>query len=89
MLTWVVYNLLLRFRGWLIEYLGQAETIIDASNLTVRDILAMLDKGDGEILKAVDRKTLFISVNSRVVYDVATQVSKNDLVTLFPIGSGG
>jgi len=81
--------LLLRFRGWLIEYLGQAETIIDASNLTVRDILAMLDKGDGEILKAVDRKTLFISVNSRVVYDVATQVSKNDLVTLFPIGSGG
>jgi len=55
----------------------------------VRDILAMLDKGDGEILRAVDEKRLFISVNSRVVYDLAIQVSNNDLVTLFPIGSGG
>jgi len=48
-----------------------------------------LDKGDGEILRAVDEKRLFISVNSRVVYDLAIQVSNNDLVTLFPIGSGG
>jgi len=81
--------LLLRFRGWLIEYLGEQETTIDASNLTVRKILAMLDKGDGEILRAVDGKALFVSVNSRIVYDLATQVSNNDLVTLFPIGSGG
>jgi len=81
--------LLVRFRGWLIDYLGQHETTIDASNLTVRDILAMLDKGDEEILRAVDGKGLFISVNDRIVYDLATQVSKNDLVTLFPIGSGG
>jgi len=81
--------LLVRFRGWLIEYLGEEETTIDASNLTVRDILAMLDKGDGEILRAVDEKRLFISVNSRVIYDLAIQVSNNDLVTLFPIGSGG
>ena len=81
--------MLLRFRGWLIECLGEKETTIDASNLTVRDILAMLDKGDGEILRAVDEKRLFISVNSRVVYDLAIQVSNNDLVTLFPIGSGG
>jgi len=81
--------LLLRFRGWLIEYLGKKETTIDASNLTVRDILAMLDKGDGEILRAVDEKRLFISVNGRVVYDLAIKVSNNDLVTLFPIGSGG
>jgi molybdopterin converting factor small subunit len=80
---------LLRFRGWLVEYLGKHETTIDASNLTVRDILAMLDKGDGEILRAVDGKGLFISVNSRVVYDLAIQVSNNDLLTLFPIGSGG
>jgi len=80
---------LVRFRGWLIDYLGQHETTIDASNLTVRDILAMLDKGDEEILRAVDGKGLFISVNDRIVYDLATQVSKNDLVTLFPIGSGG
>jgi len=55
----------------------------------VRDILAMLDKGDEEILRAVDRKGLFVSVNGRVVYDLATQLSNNDLVTLFPIGSGG
>jgi len=81
--------LLVRFRGWLIDYLGQHETTIEASNLTVRDILAMLDKGDEEILRAVDGKGLFISVNDRIVYDLATQVSKNDLVTLFPIGSGG
>ena len=81
--------MLLRFRGWLVEYLGEQETNIDASNLTVREILAMLDKGDGEILRAVDGKGLFISVNSRVVYDLAIQVSNNDLVTLFPIGSGG
>lgn len=81
--------MLVRFRGWLIDYLGQHETTIDASNLTVRDILAMLDKGDEEILRAVDGKGLFISVNGRVVYDLATQVSNNDLVTLFPIGSGG
>jgi molybdopterin converting factor small subunit len=81
--------LLLRFRGWLVEYLGNQETTIHASNLAVRDILAMLDKGDGEILKAVDGKGLFVSVNSRVIYDLATQVSNNDLVTLFPIGSGG
>lgn len=81
--------MLLRFRGWLIDYLGEKETTIDASNLTLRDILAMLDKGDGEILRAVDGKGLFISVNSRVVYDLATQVSNNDLVTFFPIGSGG
>jgi len=81
--------LLVRFRGWLIEYLGQEETTIDASNLAVRDIVAMLDKGDGEILRAVDQKGLFISVNSRVVYDLATRLSNNDLVTLFPIGSGG
>jgi len=81
--------LLLRFRGWLIEYVGKAETTIDASDVTVREILAMLDKGGGEILKAVDGKSLFISVNSRVVYDLATQLSNNDVVTLFPIGSGG
>ena len=81
--------MLLRFRGWLIEYLGKQETIIDASNLAVRDILRMLDKGDGEILRAVDGKALFVSVNSRIVYDLATQVSSNDIVTLFPIGSGG
>jgi len=81
--------LLVRFRGWLIEYLGEEETTIDASNLTVRGILAMLDKGDGEILRAVDEKRLFISLNSRVIYDLAIQVSNNDLVTLFPIGSGG
>jgi len=81
--------LLLRFRGWLIEYLGEHEITIHASNLTVRDVLAMLDKGDGELLRAVDQKALFISVNSRVVYDLAIQVSNNDLVTLFPIGSGG
>jgi len=81
--------LLLRFRGWLIEYLGKQETAMDAINLTVRDILAMLDKGDGEILRAVDRKGLFVSVNSSVVYDLAIKVSNNDLVTLFPIGSGG
>jgi molybdopterin converting factor small subunit len=81
--------LLLRFRGWLIEYLGGGETTIDASNLSVRDILAMLDKGDGEILRAVVEKRLFISVNSKIVYDLAIQVSSNDLVTLFPIGSGG
>jgi len=79
----------LRFRGWLVDYIGKAETTIDASDLTVRDILAMLDKGDGEIFRAVDRKSLFVSVNSRVVYDLAAEVSKNDLVTLFPIGSGG
>jgi len=84
-----VYDLLLRFRGWLIEYVGKAETTIDASDVTVREILAMLDKGGGEILKAVDGKSLFISVNSRVVYDLATQLSNNDVVTLFPIGSGG
>jgi len=81
--------LLVRFRGWLVDYLGHHETSIEASNLTVRDILAMLDKGDEEILKAVHRKGLFISVNGRVVYDLATEVSNNDLVTLFPIGSGG
>jgi len=81
--------LLVRFRGWLIDYFGQHETTIDASNLTVRDTLAMLDKGDEEILRAVDRKGLFVSVNGRVVYDLATQLSNNDLVTLFPIGSGG
>ena len=81
--------MLVRFRGWLIEYLGEEETTIDASNLTVRDILTMLDKGDGEILRAVDEKRLFISVNSRVIYDLTIQVSNNDLVTLFPIGSGG
>jgi molybdopterin converting factor small subunit len=81
--------LLLRFRGWLIEYFGEGEASIDASNLTVRDILTRLDKGDGEILRAVDQKGLFISVNSRVVYDLATPLSNNDLVTLFPIGSGG
>lgn len=81
--------MLLRFRGWLIEYVGKAETTIDASNVTVREILAMLDKGGGEILEAVDGKSLFISVNSRVVYDLATQLSNNDVVTLFPIGSGG
>jgi len=81
--------LLLRFRGWLIEYLGEHEVTIDASNLSVRDILAMLDKGDGEILRAVDRKGLFISVNSRIIYDLATQLSNNELVTLFPIGTGG
>jgi len=81
--------LLVRFRGWLIEYLGEKETTIAASNLTVRDILAMLDKGDGEILRAVDEKRIFISLNSKVVYDLAIQVSNNDLITLFPIGSGG
>jgi len=81
--------LLLRFRGWLIEYLGKASTTIDASNLSVRDVLALLDKGDGEILTAVDRKGLFISVNSTVVYDLSTQLSNSDLVTLFPIGTGG
>lgn len=81
--------MLLRFRGWLIDYLSKDETTIEASNLTVRDILAMLDKGDGEILRAVDGKGLFISVNDRVVYDLATQLSNNDLVTLFPIGTGG
>jgi len=81
--------LLVRFRGWLIEYLGEEETTIDSSNLTVRGILAMLDKGDGEILRAVEEKRLFISLNSRVIYDLAIQVSNNDLVTLFPIGSGG
>jgi len=81
--------LLVRFRGWLIEYLGEEETTVNTSNLTVRDILAMLDKGDGEILRAVDEKRLFISVNSRVVYDLTILVSNNDLVTLFPIGSGG
>jgi molybdopterin converting factor small subunit len=81
--------LLLRFRGWLNEYLGKASTTIDASNLTVRDILAILDKGDGEILTAVHRKGLFISVNSKVVYDLSTKLSNNDLVTLFPIGTGG
>ena len=81
--------MLLRLRGWLIEYLGKAETTIDASDLTVRDILGMLDRGDGEVLKAVERRGLFISVNSRVVYDLATKVSNNDLVTVFPIGSGG
>lgn len=81
--------MLVRFRGWLIEYLGQEETTIDASNIAVRDILAMLDKGDGDILRAVDQKGLFISVNSKVVYDLATRLSNNDLVTLFPIGSGG
>ena len=73
----------------MIEYLGEEETTINASNLTVRGILAMLDKGDGEILRAVDEKRLFISVNSRVVYDLTIQVSNNNLVTLFPIGSGG
>jgi molybdopterin converting factor small subunit len=81
--------LLLRFRGWLIDYFGEPEATIDASNLTVRDILAKLDKGDGEILSAVDHKALFISVNSKVVYDLAAQLSNDDLVTLFPIGSGG
>jgi molybdopterin converting factor small subunit len=81
--------LLLRFRGWLIEYLGKQETTIDSSNLTVRDILGMLDRGDGEILTAVDGRALFVSVNSRIVYDLSTQVSSDDLVTLFPIGSGG
>jgi len=81
--------LLLRFRGWLIEYLGRGESTIDASNLTVRDILAMLDKGDGEILRAVDEKGLFISVNSKIVHDLAVQLSNNDLVTLFPVGTGG
>jgi len=81
--------LLLRFRGWLIDYLGKASTTLHASNLTVRDILAILDKGDGEILTAVDRKGLFISVNSMVVYDLSTRLSNGDLVTLFPIGTGG
>jgi len=81
--------LLIRFRGWLIDYLGRHETTINASNLTVRDIVAMLDKGDEEILRAVDGKGVFVSVNGRVVYDLATQVSNNDLVTFFPIGSGG
>jgi len=81
--------LLLRFRGWLIDYFGEREATIEASSLTVRDILAKLDKGDGEILRAVDQKALFISANSRVVYDLTTQLSNDDLVTLFPIGSGG
>jgi len=80
---------MLRFRGWLIDYFGEPEATINASNVTVRDILAKLDKGDGEILSAVDRKALFISVNSRVVYDLTAQLSNDDLVTLFPIGSGG
>jgi len=80
---------MLRFRGWLNEYLGKTSTVIDASNLTVREILAILDKGDGEILTAVQQKGLFISVNSKVVYDLSTRLSNNDLVTLFPIGSGG
>jgi len=80
---------LLRFRGWLIDYLGKASATIDASNLTVRDILAILDKGDGEILTAVNRKGLFISVNSMVVYDLSTQLCNSDQVTLFPIGTGG
>jgi hypothetical protein len=52
-------------------------------------MLAMLDKGDGEILKAVQERRLFISVNSSVVYDLTARVSNNDLVTLFPIGTGG
>jgi len=81
--------LLLRFRGWLIDYLGEKETNIDAAKLTVKDVLAILDKGDGEILRAVHEGRLFISVNSSVVYDLAMQLSDNDLVTLFPIGSGG
>jgi len=81
--------LLLRLRGWLIDYLGERETTIDAANLTVREVLSMLDKGDGEILRAVDDRRLFVSVNDNIVYDLAVQVSNNDLVTLFPIGSGG
>ena len=81
--------MLLRFRGWLIEYFGEREATIEGSNLTVRDVLARLDKGDGEILRAVDQRGLFMSVNSRVVYDLATQLSNDDLVTLFPIGTGG
>jgi len=46
--------LLLRLRGWLIDYLGEKETTIDAAKLTVKDLLTILDKGDEEILRAVD-----------------------------------
>jgi molybdopterin converting factor small subunit len=80
---------LLRFGGWLIEYAGEKERAISASNESLREILAKVDKGDGEILRAVHEKRLFISVNSKVVYDLAMQVSNNDVVTLFPIGTGG
>ena len=81
--------MLVECRGWLIEYLGKTQNVINASNLSLRDTLGMLDKGDGEILKAVQERRLFISVNSSVVYDLTVRVSNNDLVTLFPIGTGG
>ena len=81
--------MLLRLRGWLVDYLGERETAIDATNMTVREVLQMLDKGDGEIVRAVNERRLFISVHNSVVYDLAAQLSNNDLVTVFPIGSGG
>jgi len=81
--------LLLRLRGWLIDYLGEKETTIDAAKLTVKDLLTIFDKGDEEILRAVDERRIFISVNSNVVYDLTMQLSDDDLVTLSSIGSGG
>ncbi len=62
---------------------------VDTENATVKNILEMLDKGDGEILGGVAERRLFISVNNSVVYDLAMPLSNNDLITLFPIGSGG
>ncbi len=73
----------------MIDYFGEKEATVEAANLTVGDVLTALDKGDGEILRGVDDRRLFISVNNSVVYDLSTQLSNDDYVTLFPIGSGG
>jgi molybdopterin converting factor small subunit len=56
--------------------------------MKLRDFLEIIDKEKKELLKSIN-KQVFIAVNHEVVYDLEKELTNNDFISIFPIGSGG
>lgn len=56
--------------------------------IKLKDFLEFIDKDKKEILKSIN-KQVFIAINHEVVYDLEKELTNNDFISIFPIGSGG
>jgi len=56
--------------------------------IKLKDFLEFIDKDKKELLKSIN-KQVFIAVNHEVVYDLEKELTNNDFISIFPIGSGG
>jgi molybdopterin converting factor small subunit len=84
----VVMTLIIQFHGWLIQYFGKEKIEMEIHKMKLRDFLEIIDKEKKELLKSIN-KQVFIAVNHEVVYDLEKELTNNDFISIFPIGSGG